>query len=277
MENRVSKILLFGSTGMLGRYIYSYFKQETSIQVIKVDFRISNESLELIEDVLVESNIDDRSCIINCIGLIPQRKGSTVNDKDYFLINGLFPHLLWSACKKYNARMIQPTTDCVFSGKKGLYLETDFHDETNAYGMSKSLGEPLGCTIIRTSIIGLELFNKKSFMEWVISNNNKTINGWSNHMWNGITCLEYCKLINNMIENDNFWVGVRHIYSPTSKSKYELAKIIKEVFELDIKIVIVDSAEVVDKRLSSNYRESEFHPEELYMQISNLKDFNLLH
>jgi dTDP-4-dehydrorhamnose reductase len=276
MENRVNKILLFGSTGMLGRYIYSYFNQETSIQVIKVDFRISNESLESIEHLLVENNINERTCVINCIGLIPQRKGDTVSDKDYFLINCLFPHLLWCACKKYNAKMIQPTTDCVFSGKKGSYLETDYHDETNAYGMSKSLGEPQGCTIVRTSIIGLELFNKKSFMEWVISNNNNTINGWTNHMWNGITCLEYCKLIKNMIENNNFWSGVRHIYSPTSKSKYELAEIIKQVFELNIKIVTVEAEEVVDKTLSSIYKDIVFQSQELHLQISNLKDFKLL-
>lgn len=277
MENRVNKILLFGSTGMLGRYIYSYFKQERSIQVIKVDFRISIESLESIENVLFENNIDDRTCLINCIGLIPQRKISTINDKDYFLINGLFPHLLWNACKKYNAKMIQPTTDCVFSGKKGSYLETDCHDETNSYGMSKSLGEPQGCTVIRTSIIGLELFNKKSFMEWIISNNNKIINGWSNHMWNGITCLEYCKLVDHMIETNKFWTGVRHIYSPTSKSKYELAKIVNNVFDLNIQINLLEAEEAIDKTLLSIHKDSIFFAQELNIQISNLKDFNLLH
>jgi len=277
MDKNINKILLFGSTGMLGRYIYSYFKQYTSIEVIKVDFRISIDSLELIENVLVENNIDEQTCIINCIGLIPQRKEATLSDKDYFLINGMFPHLLWNACKKYNAKMIQPTTDCVFSGKKGSYLETDCHDETNAYGMSKSLGEPQGCTVIRTSIIGLELFNKKSFMEWIISNNNKTINGWSNHMWNGITCLEYCKLVNHMIENNKFWTGVRHIYSPTSKSKYELAKIVNDVFDLNIKINSLEAEEVIDKTLLSIHKDSIFFAQELNIQISNLKLFNLLH
>lgn len=277
MDKNINKILLFGSTGMLGRYVYSYFTQKSDIQVIKVEFRISNDSLELIENVLLENNIDEQTCIINCIGLIPQRKEAIVSDKDYFLINGMFPHLLWNACKKYNAKMIQPTTDCVFSGKKGSYLETDCHDETNAYGMSKSLGEPQGCTVIRTSIIGLELFNKKSFMEWIISNNNKTINGWSNHMWNGITCLEYCKLVNHMIENNKFWTGVRHIYSPTSKSKYELAKIVNDVFDLNIKINLVEAEEVIDKTLLSIHKDSIFFAQELNIQISNLKFFNLLH
>lgn len=120
--------------------------------------------------------------------------------------------------------MIHPTTDCVFSGKKGGYVETDVHDELGSYGMSKSLGEPVGCTCIRTSIIGRELFNKKSFLEWVISNNNGTISGWSNHMWNGITCLEYCGVIEKIINEHLFWSGVKHIYSPTSVSKHEMAK-----------------------------------------------------
>ena len=273
--NYTNKIILFGSTGMLGRYIYSYFKQKTNIQIINIDYRISNENSSLLENILIENKIDDNTCIINCIGLIPQRKNSSVLDKEYFLINSIFPQLLWTICKKYNSKMIQPTTDCVFSGKRGEYLETDIHDETNSYGMSKSLGEPFGCTIIRTSIIGLELVNKKSFLEWVISNKDKKINGLTNHMWNGITCLEYCKLINQIIIENKFWSGVKHIFSPTSKSKYELAVIINEIFKLNIEIKPFESIDLSNKTLLSSYTNI-FNPKELYLQINELNEFKLI-
>ena len=274
----VNKILLFGSTGMFGHYVYSYFKQSTNINIIPIHYRISEkDGFDLLEQTLIDHGINDETCVINCVGLIPQRKNHNSSDKEYFLINSLFPHMLWQFCKKYNAQMIHPTTDCVFSGKKGGYVESDVHDELGSYGMSKSLGEPLGCTCIRTSIIGRELLNKKSFLEWVISNNNGTINGWSNHMWNGITCLEYCEVIEKIIKEHLFWQGVRHIYSPTPISKYEMAKIISEVFDLNIEINPLESAESCDKTLLSNYNTTiMFDIKELDVQIRNLKKYILL-
>uniref|UniRef100_A0A6C0ERB9 RmlD-like substrate binding domain-containing protein n=1 Tax=viral metagenome TaxID=1070528 RepID=A0A6C0ERB9_9ZZZZ len=274
-ENKINKILLFGSTGMLGRYIYSYFKQHTIIEVVPINYRISNDNFDLLEKVLLENNINNKTCVINCIGLIPQRKNKSTTDTEYFLVNSIFPQILWSICKRYNAKMIQPTTDCVFSGKKGGYVESDSHDETNSYGMSKSLGEPAGCTCIRTSIIGKEVLNKKSFLEWVISNNNNKINGWTNHMWNGITCLEYCEIIEKIIKEKLFWSGVRHIYSPTPKSKYEMSKMIADIFDLGIEINDVKSNEPCDKTLLSDY-DNLFEIKELYIQINKLKSFKLL-
>lgn len=296
ISSPIKKIFLFGATGMLGNYIHTYFTRNKEInlqrftplhvsnvqscKVVVISYRIPNETVDFdsLENILLENQIDDETCVINCIGLIPQRKSKESSDKEYFMINGLFPQILWSICKKYNAKMIQPTTDCVFSGKKGSYVETDTHDETNSYGISKSLGEPIGCTVIRTSIIGKEAMNKKSFLEWVLANDGKQINGWTNHMWNGITCLEYCKLIEQIISEKMFWSGVHHIYSPTSKSKYELAQIISECFNLNIEITPLISNEIVDKTLASVYENvnDSFQIPELYLQINELKDFELL-
>jgi dTDP-4-dehydrorhamnose reductase len=275
-NQQIKKILLFGSTGMLGRYIYSYFINHPNLTLTKINFRISNDTLESLENILMENEINEETCVINCIGLIPQRKSALSMDKEYFLVNSIFPHLLWNICKKYNAKMIQPTTDCVFSGKGGgFYLEHDVHDESNAYGSSKSLGEPHGCTIVRTSIIGKELANKKSFLEWVISNNNNKINGFTDHAWNGITCLEYCKIIEQIITKNLFWNGVRHIYSPTPKSKYELACIIADTFSLTIEIEPLESSVALNKTLLSKH-DKLFEIPELKEQINDLKGFILL-
>jgi len=173
--------------------------------------------------------------------------------------------------------MIQPATDCVFSGTKGLYTESDSHDEQGAYGLSKSLGEPLGCTVLRTSILGNELFNKKSMLEWVLSNNDKTINGWTNHYWNGITCLEYCKVVEKIMERNLFWSGVRHIASPAPKSKYELAVLIRDTYQRSIVIHPVATDTAVDKTLATLYpTNDEFNIPDLSVQIEELKRFSLL-
>ncbi len=271
----INKIILFGETGMLGKYIYSYFKNNKNIQIITIKYKVVYNNFDLLEQILIDNNINERTCVINCIGLIPQRNCNLSNDKDYFLINSIFPNILWSICKRYNAQMIQPSTDCVFCGKKGRYIETDIHDEINAYGISKSLGEPSTCTVIRTSIIGKEVFNKTSFLEWVLSNHNKQIDGFTDHMWNGITCLEYCKIIEKIIVNNMFWKGVRHIYSPTSVSKYELAVIISNIFKLHIEITSIKSKIPIDKTLLSIYN-NEFEIPELFIQINDLKSFLLL-
>lgn len=268
----INKILLFGSTGMLGSYIYSYFSSIVSdIIIIPVQYRFTRDTFNDIEPVLIQAGIDDECCIINCIGLIPQRKSSDASDLDYFLVNGVFPHLLWTICKKYKARMIQPATDCVFSGSMGQYTEDNYHDEINPYGMSKSLGEPSEATVIRTSIIGRELYNKKSFLEWVLSGQTE-IDGWKNHLWNGITCLEYCKIIDTIIRKNIFWKGVRHVYSPTSVSKYELAKIIANVFQCNTNIIGIDAEKKIDKTLASQYPPL-FDIPELSQQIQELTLF----
>jgi dTDP-4-dehydrorhamnose reductase len=268
----INKIILFGKTGMLGNYIYKYFKNKLFINCI--DYRITNQNFSKLEELLIENNIDNNTCVINCIGLIPQKKNIILSDKEYYLINSLFPHILWQICKKYKCKMIQPSTDCVFNGKKGNYNECDIHDEINAYGISKSLGEPLECTIIRTSIIGLEIYNKKSFMEWVLSNNNNKINGYTNHLWNGITCLEYCKVIDNIISNNIFWEGIKHIYSPEKVSKYELASMISSIFQLNIEIIPSKTEISYDKTLTSIYNNN-FNIKSLYLQIEDLKNFSI--
>jgi dTDP-4-dehydrorhamnose reductase len=169
--------------------------------------------------------------------------------------------------------MIQPTTDCVFSGYKGNYVESDFHDEKGVYGITKSLGENLNCTIIRTSIIGEELNNKYSFLEWV-KNSKGAIQGYVNHLWNGISCLEYAKIICNMIQNDLFWIGVRHIYSPEAKSKYDLCCIIKEVYSLPIDIIKTKEGNLIDKTLGTNYPLL-FEIPSLEKQIFELKNYQI--
>ena len=208
--------------------------------------------------------------VVNCAGLIPQRAQSDgPNNEKYFIINGLFPNILSIYCNELNIKFIHITTDCVFSGKKGLYTEEDIHDETNMYGLSKSFGEPLNTTIIRTSIIGHEIQNKKSLLEWVISQKNKKINGFSNHYWNGLTCLQLSHIINQIINNNMFWIGVRHITSPNIVSKYELVKIINDIYDLNLSITDERTTPNTDKSLLSIYQPL-FTIPDIHIQIKEL-------
>jgi dTDP-4-dehydrorhamnose reductase len=227
------KVYLFGSTGMLGKYVYLTLKKYYDINCInRVDYDIKNQEYEKLEQIL---NLQENDVIINCSGIIPQ-KYKNDDYKTYILVNTIFPHKLSDLTNKYNCKLIHITTDCVFDGEKGNYLESDIHTAKNIYGISKSLGEPKNATIMRTSIIGEELFGKKSLIEWVKSNKNGQINGFTNHYWNGVTCLTLANLIKSTIDNNNFWKGVKHIFSENIVSKYELCCYINEVYNLNIKI-----------------------------------------
>ena len=264
-------IYLFGSTGMLGNYIKNRLNPLFNLSCKnREDFDIFKDNFEKLTIIL--KDLKENDIIINCAGVIPQ-KLSNNEYKKYIKINTLFPHKLQSIVEKKNAKLIHITTDCVFDGKKGSpYNENDTHTETNIYGVSKSLGEPENATVIRTSIIGEELKDKKSLLEWVKSNKNKTINGYSNHLWNGVTCLTLANIIKDIINKNLFWKGVRHIFSPNIISKYELCCYISEIYKLNINVNKIEHGNSVDKSLTTIHNNfiDNFNINNIYDQINDM-------
>ena len=165
------KVFIFGSNGMLGNYVKTYLSQYYEIYPLtRNDYDLSKIKINSLQELLLNKHLEKDDIIINCAGVIPQAsKQRGLDTRLYFTINSLFPVILSQICDKHGAKMIHITTDCVFSGKHGLYNELSEHDEINDYGMSKSLGELCNATIIRTSIIGEEPINKRSLLEWVKS------------------------------------------------------------------------------------------------------------
>jgi dTDP-4-dehydrorhamnose reductase len=267
------KVILFGSTGMLGCYVYSYLSNN-NITVIPVNRNIYNveENDKNKLDIILSEIVNEDDTIINCIGIIPQREINN-NYRKFIVVNTLFPHILYDLSIKYNTHFIHITTDCVFSGNNGNYNVNDIHDSTSIYGITKSLGEPINATIIRTSIIGEELINKKSLLEWVLSMNNKTINGYNNVIWNGVTCLTLAKIILEILISNNYWKGIKHIYSPDNVTKYELCNYINQIYNLNIKIIKYDLSYNINMTLigDNNYKIPD-----LYTQISEQKNYNLI-
>lgn len=232
------RIFILGSSGMLGTYLKSFLQSEYELICPNrkdIDF-CDDESK--IKKFFKDKSICANDIIVNAAGIIKQRKPDLI---EMIKVNSLLPHILSNIKDETNCKVIHVTTDCVFSGKKGKYSETDIHDCEDEYGKSKSLGENKKLTIIRTSIIGEEVNNKLSLCEWVKAQNNKTINGFTNHFWNGVTCLELCKTIYQIIQSNDFWSGVRHFHSPNTLSKYELIKIIGKYFNINFKIIAVES------------------------------------
>jgi len=228
------KIILFGSTGMLGNYVRTVLSKTYYVRCInRAQYDIAQDNISSLESIL--SDISTNDVIINCCGAIPQ-KNKLTDYKTYILVNTLFPHRLETIANQRGAHFIHITTDCVFDGKSGNYNEQSEHSAQDVYGISKSLGEPRSATIIRTSIIGEEFTGKKSLLEWVISNRGKEINGYINHYWNGVTCLTLATFIKSTIDANMFWKGVQHVYSNNIVSKYDLCCYINEIYDLNIRV-----------------------------------------
>ena len=145
--------------------------------------------------------------MINCIGTIKPRVDQ-LGDLNAILVNSVFPRLLSKLSKELNFKVIHPTTDCVYTGSKGNYNEDDVYDVNDVYGMSKAMGEVSDVCIVRTSIIGEEINNGRSLVEWVKSESGNSIFGYTNHFWNGVTCLQFAKICDQIISKDLFWEGI---------------------------------------------------------------------
>lgn len=262
------KIYVFGSHGMLGRYVYAYFKIKgydvVGLTRETLDVSLFNEVQ--LDAALFHKGFEKNDIIINCAGIIkPQVE--KVGIIETIKVNSLFPRYLANISEKYGFKMIHITTDCVFGCDGGKYTENSPHDCTDIYGKSKSLGEPDNCTVIRSSIIGEEIGQSRSLIEWVRSMENKEANGFTNHYWNGVTCFQMVKIFEEIITKNRYWLGVRHIFSPEIVTKFELVKMISDIYNLNVQVKPIDAPVKCDRSLSTIYDNNKFDIPPLWDQI----------
>lgn len=247
------KVTILGSTGMLGNSVTRQLISNENFNVTtsfrKEQFRQNENSFYF--DALTSrlQDLPDSDYIINCIGIIKPYMND--NPLNAIKINSLFPRNLANWCKTNNTKLIHITTDCVFSGQTGRYDESSLHDCIDEYGKSKSLGEPTDCMTIRTSIIGEEIHSNSSLIEWVKSQKGKTIKGFTNHFWNGVTTSQYGKICSQIITKNLYQEGLFHVHSD-DLSKYELVSIINDVYDLGITIEPYSTSNSCDRTLRTN-------------------------
>ena len=150
--------------------------------------------------------------MINCIGVIKQLKEAS----DAILsisLNSVLPHKIAELCSSMSARLIHPSTDCVFTGNKGMYTEEDPMDAEDLYGKSKILGEVSrpGNLTIRTSIFGRDFLKQIAFLEWFLSNRGGRVNGYMNAIFSGFPTQILAIIIADIIRDYPNLSGIYHI------------------------------------------------------------------
>ena len=244
------KVFVLGGEGMLGHKMWQVLSQRfdtymTMRQPAKAYSQFEIFDLDRIRGGINCINFDSvvkvigeikPDVIVNCIGIVKQVV--EVSDPVITLtINSIFPHRLKNLCSITNTRLIHLSTDCVFSGKKGMYTEEDDIDATDLYGLSKYLGEVNGdnCLTIRTSIIGRELTTKNGLLEWFLSNANGTVKGYTNAIFSGFPTIVLAEILVKIIKGFPELSGVWHVSSDPI-SKYDLLQLIESEYSLQINI-----------------------------------------
>jgi dTDP-4-dehydrorhamnose reductase len=259
-------ILIFGITGMLGHVLYQNLKEDFEVYGTTRDgednftkeysiFKNNNKNVIYKIDVLSKEAINtavekaNPNVVINCVGIVKQLREA----EDPVLsicVNSLFPHLLAARCLAANIKLIHISTDCVFSGKKGLYRETDPADADDIYGRTKYLGEVSGpdCLTIRTSLIGRELREKKSLLEWFLAQNGQ-VKGYKKAIFSGLTTYTFAEILKEIIVKYPQLNGIYHVASDPI-NKYALLMRLRGIYKKDIEI-IPDETVKVDRSLDA--------------------------
>jgi dTDP-4-dehydrorhamnose reductase len=253
-----NKVLIIGSNGMAGHLISDFLSLNSMFQIIRVarnrDSKKTNYEIDVTDFNSVEELISELkpNYVINAIGIL--NADAENNPDKAVLMNSYFPHLLAKICDKNRSILIHISTDCVFNGKKGDYLEQDFKDGVGFYAQSKALGEVnyKNHITIRTSIIGPDMkSNGIGLLNWVLSQKD-IINGYSEAYWSGVTTLELAKAIEYFIQNKIIGLNLFHLTNNKKISKYKLIQTINEVFHLKLKIIANCEYKVDKSLISSN-------------------------
>ena len=281
-------ILIIGATGLLGQSLF-HGMQGTNNKIygtirnknLKKFFPLNmQDNLIEIGNVLSMTELDSLlntiniNLVINCISV------SSINTQSREVINAIFaefPHKLGELCKRNNIRLIQISSDGVFSGKKGNYSEIDTPDPVDLYGHAKLKGELSGNgqVTLRTSMIGHDPIKRGGLLEWFLS--QKTCTLYSNYIFSGIPTNELALIIRDWVVPRPNLHGLYHI-SGEPISKHDLLKLISEKYETKTTIIKDDSVKI-NRSLSSNkfLKDTGYRAPSWPTLIDNMKRGNYKH
>ncbi|MDA3860340.1 MAG: SDR family oxidoreductase [Melioribacteraceae bacterium] len=272
----MKKILITGSSGMLGKDIYSIFAKSNNFSVYGLDKiadkRIPNENQfigDLTDDEFLTGVL--KTCkpniIIHCAAIVNLQTCET--DKELANSVHVESTRVMANFNSIKSKLIYVSTDSVFDGEKGNYLETDETCPLNYYAKSKILGEDAAKInpnhlVIRTNIFGYNIPLKKSIVEWAIENFNQEnkVSGFTDIIFNAIYTKHFAKILFKLVENDI--IGTINLASSNIMSKYSFLKYFKCIYS--------GNSELIESSLSEKIKFDIQRPKNTTLNISKLKN-----
>lgn len=262
------KIVILGAAGMLGHKVFQIIRKTfpNTLGLVREDVKQPPfQKVALLQGNDIISGVDasdfgrlqsllgeiQPDYIVNCIGIIKQRDASHEAIPSITL-NSLLPHKLAAMAENWGGRVIHFSTDCVFNGKRGGYTEDDPLDAEDLYGKSKFLGEVQvdNALTLRTSIIGRELVEHRSLLDWFLAQQGQTIKGFKRVIYSGITTNQMAEVILFILHRFPQLHGLYQVVSEPI-AKYDLLCLLKDAYKLQVEI-LADEMEVSDRSLKGD-------------------------
>ncbi|MFC4076931.1 dTDP-4-dehydrorhamnose reductase family protein [Salinithrix halophila] len=270
------KILVIGATGMAGHMIRDYLLRETNHEIWSTA-RVNREKADRylflnVQDGQEVTKVLTRvkpDVVVNAVGIL--NRNADQHPSLAVEVNGKFPKLLSRLGLDLGYRLIHISTDCVFSGKRGNYTETDIRDATGAYAETKKMGEEIDSQhlVIRTSIIGPELKEGIGLFHWFMQQKG-TIRGYRQAWWNGVTTLELAKAVKSVLEQPV--KGLVHLCHPEKICKHDLLLLIQQVFGQTQATVEPDDTFHCDKSLVNTRSDFPYVPPNYSSMLEELRN-----
>lgn len=265
-----ARVLVLGATGMLGHKVMQQLAPRLTVVGAVRRRDGQTRAIEKLSGARVIDGLDATrpeslvpildhalpQVVVNCVGIIKQREGQS-DSEDMVRVNALFPHLVERECVARGVRLIHLSTDCVFSGDRGGYEESDRPDPVDVYGQSKLLGEVAGPNVltVRTSMIGRELRGGHSLLEWFLRQPGPDVRGFTRAIFSGLTNIALAREIGRIITDVPGACGLYHV-SAAPIAKHSLLEKLASAFARPIR-VIPDAAFHCDRSLvSTKYQDA---------------------
>jgi dTDP-4-dehydrorhamnose reductase len=259
------RVLIFGGDGMLGHQLLRHLgpRHETRVTLRRgladyarfglFDGDNSFDRTDARDAQRVAAVISDfrPDAVVNAAGIVKQRPEAHEHELAE-AVNARFPHRLAELCREQGSRLVHLSTDCVFSGEKGNYTESDRPDPVDLYGKTKLEGEvdAPGAITLRTSIIGTELDRKTGLVEWFLAQRGKTVKGYRKAIFSGFITAELARLIEQILTRHPDASGLYHA-SSAPISKYDLLDGLNRRLRLGVTLA-PDDAVACDRSLDSS-------------------------
>jgi dTDP-4-dehydrorhamnose reductase len=227
------RVLILGADGMLGHQLCRLLnsrmdvfgtvrldtKHYASLNILPEEQLIGNIEIDPLTGLKNNLDLVKPEAVVNGVGIVKQRDEAK-KAAPSIQVNALFPHQLADLCAERGIRVIQVSTDCVFSGNRGNYSEIDIPDPVDLYGRTKLLGElnRPGCLTLRTSIIGWQLNTFSSLLSWFALQREKNIKGYHKAIYSGFSTTVIAQLIGDILLTRPDLSGIYQVASePISK------------------------------------------------------------
>ena len=227
----------------------------------------ANDS-SLLKEIIGDGEYD---AIINCIGVLNEKAESNKHEAVY--LNSYIPHFLAYLTREMKTKVIQMSTDCVFSGRTGGYNENSLRDGESFYDRSKALGEldNKKDLTFRNSIIGPDINEKGiGLFNWFMKQEDD-IEGFTEAIWTGVTTLTLAKAMVKAISDD--LSGIYNLVNNVPVSKYDLLSLFNKNFKNNEIVIKKNDSVKADKSLINNREDFDFKVPSYQEMIEEMREW----